>query len=140
MIHGTQRGVYRGACRYGVIIDDCPKMLALEPCKLSRGTSDAVLTNSTGARELSAEQVATLEGLMPLVREEPTPDGVTVHHESPEVFFGARYDDAEIPIVDIRDIDGVCAAARMYGGGHMTCDAAWARRRDMRRECVAHAL
>ena len=43
---------------------------------------------------------------------EPTADGTTQQRVSPEIVFGEQYDDDEIPIADICDVEGVRARSR----------------------------
>ena len=116
------RVVWRVACgggggvcarRYGVVLDECAKMLIVEPSKLVRAVIDSLgSVDETGARTLSPKQVGSLEGLIPLVRESINPDGTTVERASDDVFFGERYNDEEIPIIDIRKVDEVCCMRR----------------------------
>ena len=66
------------------------------------------LPTPSGTGVLS-DQVSMLGSLMPLVEESATPKGTTLRRQSAEVLFGTRYDDEDILIADITDVDEVRA-------------------------------
>ena len=82
-------------------------MLVIEPAKLRRARRREIipLTDKSGAP--APEELSLLASLVPLVEEEATPEGTTVRRKSPEVLFGTRYDDGELPLASIDDAEGV---------------------------------